>query len=309
MSSYEKKVTSRGLGYLKWRYWDNRNEALPAELQSPLQGALGGAEQDMLEHGIMVRPSASILTEAGQKALAEVQAELLAKCASPKVVDIVSGKTSRETKKPFVVHLVDPDVEANSASVRLGLDENVLKIVARYLQMVPFLHAVKGWMHFPTDGDAIESQLWHRDLADHGLVKVFYHLNDVGEDTGPFSYVTGSHARSRDGFRTPEYADRKRILDPAMEAVYPRGRWKVCTGPAGTMILADTIGFHKGGKPDRGNRILVTMTYTSSHPMEGRNIRVFGKPDPGLSALQSRALAFDYKGKVSERAWRSKESM
>ena len=34
-----------------------------------------------------------------------------------------------------------------------------------------------------------------------------------------------------------------------MISVLSKDSWIACTGPANTMILADTVGFHRGGKP------------------------------------------------------------
>jgi hypothetical protein len=66
--------------------------------------------------------------------------------------------------------------------------------------------------------------------------------------------------------------------------------WRVCTGPAGTMIVADTLGLHRGGKPKTGTRLLVTFTYTSGTPMVKRGIRLKGEPDWISSAIQRYAV-------------------
>ncbi|MCE9584110.1 MAG: hypothetical protein K8T20_16625 [Planctomycetes bacterium] len=309
MTDHEKKMTTRGLSFMKWRYWDNRRGGLPPELKAPLGGLLGKAEEDMTNDGITVQPSSAILSPQGQAALQEVKKTLLAKCATTEVLDAMAGRAKSGAKKPFMVHLIQSTVDADSAYARLALDEPVLKIVARYLDLVPLWYSLSGWINFPTEDDAIQSQLWHRDPEDRQLLKVFFYLNDVDEKTGPFSYVMGSHSRSKEGFKTPKYMDRKRVSDQDMDATYPRSRWKQCTGPADTMILADTIGFHKGGKPERGSRILVTMTYTSGKPLEGRKILIEGKPHWEMTELQRRVFAVDYKGKLDKSVLQPPQSM
>ncbi len=62
------------------------------------------------------------------------------------------------------------------------------------------------------------------------------------------------------------------------------------TGPAGTMILADTRGYHRGGKPMVGRRILITLTYTSGAPITSRRIWVSGAPTWVDSAMQRAAV-------------------
>ena len=44
------------------------------------------------------------------------------------------------------------------------------------------------------------------------------------------------------------------------------------------MILADTVGYHRGGKPTSGVRILATFTYTSATPMMTRKMQVPAMP-------------------------------
>ncbi len=56
------------------------------------------------------------------------------------------------------------------------------------------------------------------------------------------------------------------------------------------MILADTVGYHRGGKPREGNRILITFTYTSGVPLVKRRLRVPEKPTWITSSIQTWAL-------------------
>lgn len=74
-----------------------------------------------------------------------------------------------------------------------------------------------------------------------------------------------------------------------MSRFFPPSSWQVCTGPAGTMILADTLGFHRGGKPTRGERVLVTFTYTSGTPILDPPIHLSAIPSE-LSRVQRAAV-------------------
>jgi hypothetical protein len=56
------------------------------------------------------------------------------------------------------------------------------------------------------------------------------------------------------------------------------------------MILADTMGYHRGGKPREGNRILIALTYTSGTPFKDREFSVEGNPDWFTSDIQQWAL-------------------
>ena len=76
-----------------------------------------------------------------------------------------------------------------------------------------------------------------------------------------------------------------------MTTRFPPASWRVCTGPPKTMILADTVGFHRGGKPTAGQRILITFTYTSGSPISKRKLRIRGTPAWASSPIQQFAAA------------------
>jgi hypothetical protein len=87
-----------------------------------------------------------------------------------------------------------------------------------------------------------------------------------------------------------KYEKKKRVPDDRMSRLFPPNTWLVCTGPAKTMILADTLGYHRGGKPTNGVRILVTFTYTSGTPMIRPTLRIEGHPAWMSSAIQRCAV-------------------
>ena len=126
--------------------------------------------------------------------------------------------------------------------------------------------SISAWLNFPSPDQAKQSQLWHRDPEDLKLMKIFIYLDEVDANRGPFTYIPKSHPFGSRSAVNPQHADPKRITDDEMRAAIPAQDWVACTGPAGTTILADTVGFHRGGKPTIGNRILITFTYTSGTP-------------------------------------------
>ena len=67
---------------------------------------------------------------------------------------------------------------------------------------------------------------------------------------------------------------------------FPPDAWKVCTGPANTMILADTVGYHRGGKPTLGRRTLVTFTFTSGTPIDDSRLWLQERPAWATSPMQ-----------------------
>ena len=75
-----------------------------------------------------------------------------------------------------------------------------------------------------------------------------------------------------------------------MIKTFPEERLTRCTGPAGTMIMADTVGYHCGGQVQEGHRLLVTFTYTSDSPQEKRKLTLTGQPTWRGSPIQDFAL-------------------
>ena len=127
----------------------------------------------------------------------------------------------------------------------------------------------------------------HRD-ASGGDLKAIIYLTDVGPQTGPFSYVVGSHrmqisrvddliceANDSNGLAGTEAAARARfaalptklrqkgafgndlVKTSAFAQDIARGLWAV-TAPKGSIVLFDTKGIHRGGMVERGERRVIT---------------------------------------------------
>ena len=105
----------------------------------------------------------------------------------------------------------------------------------------------------PEADDRIASQRWHRDPWDNHIVKVFTYFSDVDEDAGPFEYLRGTPEGGRNAHLWPwegdDVYDKHGLYPPQdeFEAKAPAEDVLTCTGPPGTMVFADTSGFHRGG--------------------------------------------------------------
>ncbi len=98
------------------------------------------------------------------------------------------------------------------------------------------------------------------------LLKVFVHLSDVDEGAGPFIYAAGTHpkgrVRRRPGSIDPH--DRvKRSDDSQMAKVVEPEKWIQGIGPKGTIIFADTRGYHKGGWAREHDRVMYVCMFNS----------------------------------------------
>lgn len=289
---YERKaLISPNLAYYMWRFVGNGRRAALKLGARPRHADARVIARELMKQGISVAPAAHFLSDEGSAALAAAAAEIIAQSRSEDVQAIVTGeRAASHGKKAFLVDLVRQGrMPADSPLLKVALDVKLLEIVASYLGLWPCLHAVAGWLNYSTDAPAETSQLWHRDPEDLKLVKVFIYLEDVEEAQGPFTYIPRTQPF---GARAPQAlkCQTKRVDDERMRKFFAPERWQVCTGPAGTMIVADTVGFHRGGKPTTGTRLLVTFTYTSGIPFVERSLGVAAMPDWITSPIQRHAI-------------------
>jgi hypothetical protein len=282
--------------YFRWRYISNAYRTW-RELRSRWgrDDDIQLLASELSEQGIVIGPAETRLTEEGHKALAAASALVIKLSQNRDVEAIVAGGLNRRANpggKDYIVRVIPWELEhlSDSPLLKLALDRKLLEIIATYFGMWPRLHAIGAWLNFPTVNEAKNAQLWHRDPEDLKLIKVFIYLNDVGTENGPFCYIPRSHPFSRGAGKVPFHKDEKRILDGEMITVFPQDCWVECTGPANTMIIADTVGFHRGGKVQKGKRLLITFTYTSGKPLVRRDLRVNGRPEWINHPIQSYAL-------------------
>jgi hypothetical protein len=288
-----KALTKRNLAYLRWHYIGNIGRTLRAWLGRVSYSDSPRIAQELTERGIVVAPSDQYLSKEGRLALTEAS-DLVLGISHRSDVQATIERGSSTGNKDYLVQLVPFTYEhaPDSPLLRVALDKKLLEIVSLYLGMWPRLSAISAWLNFPSGGEPKQSQLWHRDPEDFKIVKVFIYLVDVDENRGPFCYIAKTHPFSAGAATVPKHVN-KSITDDGMRATIPADAWMICTGPAKTMILADTVGYHRGGKPTKGNRILITFTYTSGTPLaKARYVpHINGKPSWITHAMQRYALS------------------
>jgi hypothetical protein len=123
------------------------------------------------------------------------------------------------------------------------------------------------------------------------MVKTFLYLRDVDVTNGPFCYVPGSHNGGRFKRFYPQQPDAYNYPnDGIVEKRFPANLRQVCTGKAGTLIFCDTTGFHKGGHPTLGARLLFHGFYTTN---AGKPIitkeKKYSLKIPGINSLSPAA--------------------
>ncbi len=102
-------------------------------------------------------------------------------------------------------------------------------------------------------------QVFHVDLDRFHFVNFFFYLTPVDLTNGPQEYFPGSH-------QPPplELAIDQRWSEEALAAVYGPAAKHTLTGPAGTVIMADTRAFHRGRPLESGQRLMLQFEFASS---------------------------------------------
>jgi hypothetical protein len=163
---------------------------------------------------------------------------------------------------------VKPKYNPNSFWSSLAENNSLKQIAMTYFKLKNVeMRYYNIWKHEHADNIETGSQLWHRDREDLKILKIFICVDDVTINNGPFVYAPGTHMSGKVK-KNPNYFKEKdgtkRTTDEMMEMIVPKSDWIYSTGPKGTIIFADTNGFHKGGFVKSGQRLLFTCMYVSS---------------------------------------------
>jgi hypothetical protein len=160
---------------------------------------------------------------------------------------------------------VDTNVVLMNTAVRkMLLDRGLLQIAQEYLGSTPIVDIVTAWYSFPSANPSHEAaQLFHFDLDRVRWLKVFLLLTDQTIETGAHVYIPGTQ---RDGGISSGLLAKgyTRLEDPEVETFYPRETWKSMVAPAGSILLEDTRGLHKGISLQRDHRLMLQFEYTQT---------------------------------------------
>lgn len=182
----------------------------------------------------------------------------------------------------------------DSPWLRLGLDSRILDIANSYLGLLARLYNVDLWHTIARDheGPMIGSQNWHRDGQCDRLVKLFLYFSDVDLESGALEYVPHSRPGEKYGDLWPQELPHG-SYPPAgeLERRIPKSDWVACAHPAGTFVFVDTVGFHRGGRARKRNRLFATWAYCGHESAWLRNFTLNLKDTPkDMSAAHRFAL-------------------
>jgi len=179
-----------------------------------------------------------------------------------------SGKTFSQCKKEvnhFALHL--SDVISLEEVQDILCHPKILDLAEGYLGSPLVLSTAQAWWStcygMSAESRSDNAQMFHFDMERIKWLKFFVYLNDVRVENGPHVFVLGTH---KAGSQPKEFRNRgyARISDGDMKEAYPAKRICEFIGEAGTAILEDTRGYHKGSPPAQDARLILQVEYCTS---------------------------------------------
>lgn len=129
------------------------------------------------------------------------------------------------------------------------------------------------------DGNLGSGGGWHRDTMGRRQLKYILYLTDVDVSNGAFEYVPGSH-RPKDKWRINKFLGKPlsnpRYTNEDIETVMKELGYqsKKVIGKAGTLLIADTSGLHRGSPLLQGERVALTQ-YLADGPFASQIKKLF----------------------------------
>ncbi len=125
---------------------------------------------------------------------------------------------------------------------------------------------------------------WHRDTNMIHQFKSIVYLTDVDEQNGPFEYLEGTQKKST-LFEVGKYGvklDQNRLSDQEVDAIiedgkYPKVQFKA---KAGTCLLVDTSGIHRGRPLKSGERYALTNYFYQHYFIDEKLTKKFTDISP-----------------------------
>lgn len=159
------------------------------------------------------------------------------------------------------------DVLSTPGVVELINHPLIVSVAQHALGCKPTLSEVTAWWNFHhfDRGEGSEDHAfyvdrpleYHRDIDDWMVVRVLVYLTDVSAEAGPHTYVPNSNRKNIPAFRGVNLAEApfKSLYEDRLDIL----------GPAGTVIIMNPYGLHRGVVPKSADRLMLGFSY-SLHP-------------------------------------------
>lgn len=129
----------------------------------------------------------------------------------------------------------------------------------------------------PIEGNLGSGGGWHRDSVNVKQFKSILYLSDVGPNNGPFQYLEGTQYKKTviDGIIKHQFQhNHNRFSEKEIEKLLAEKKYPLhtFTGKAGTLLLVDTSGIHRGKPIYEKHRYALTNYYWISKKKGGKGM-------------------------------------
>jgi Phytanoyl-CoA dioxygenase (PhyH) len=150
-----------------------------------------------------------------------------------------------------------------------GYEPRLLNIVENYVKVPIKYQGVHLRRDFSNE-NPVTTELWHRDLEDRRMVKIFVYLTEATDEYGPLEYIPKSRVSywlDRHIQKKIARAGRMGLTDAEMDEIIPRSEWRRCSVPVGSVVFADPIAVFHHGKSRLKDRAALFFVYTAAKPL------------------------------------------
>lgn len=141
----------------------------------------------------------------------------------------------------------------------------IRNILAKYVKPTAFEGFTLAARLVAKEGNPGSGGGWHRDTAGDKQVKAILYLTDCTIENGPFQFIQNSHKISSIVKHQLKYnfkLNQTRFTDQELnKLIRDEGEADTLTAKAGTLILVDTRGLHRGMPIDKNCRYALTNYY------------------------------------------------
>ena len=178
--------------------------------------------------------------------------------------NIITNSTMSEGTKRYLRNiLINSNDEQIKIFLNFILDDKIIEEVSRYIQEVPLLTELK-LLHSPANlkDDLSGSQMYHRDFDDEKIVKLFFYLVDVDENSGPLEIVKIDKSKQitqklESPFLIHSDQEIENLINYSTDCI-------VCYGKKGDCYLVDTSScFHRGSRHSLKDRYILYANFSS----------------------------------------------
>ena len=175
------------------------------------------------------------------------------------------------TNQPKIISRLSPAEQFLPESAEFFNDPMIMDIMRAALNptVASYRHEFDYRYGMATDDEVRMADLYHFDNW-RPIYKAFLYLTDVSEESGPFVYLPGTHLggswrrKKETEFDALGQSDSFGHFFPQeIRALREEFNWepRIMTGDAGTLILADLRGLHRGTPLASGYRVLLTNVF------------------------------------------------